>query len=516
VNNCKKLKSIIEKNNYLSKDKIAICLKESHLKKISLYQTILNFKFLDSHTLQKISSQITGYPFIDLSEIEVDKNCLSYIPFDFCETNKILCFKITEKNLFLATEDPQNILLIDKIKKDFAQDLEILPHHADYKKILNILQLSKKKYLSVSDTEKELISLIDKIIDKAVLLEASDVHIQPDHNLVNIKYRIDGILKNSLILHKDIFGAICVRLKIISKLDISESRKPQNGSFSKNIDGRNIDFRISTHPTIYGENIVIRILDPSVSVLTLEQLGFFDNDVEFLKKIIKRPSGMIINCGPTGSGKTTTMYALFQEINLENYNVMTLEQPIEYKIAGIRQTEILENSNLDFAKGMRSILRQDPDIIYISEIRDSETAKIALRASITGHLVLVTVHSKDCLGAITRLVELGINPSTLSENLLLIISQRLVRKICKICQAKGCDDCHNGFKGRTVVPEFLHLDDTCSEILAKFENNWRQNMKIKLKKTFLESSNQLIKKGLTNDEEIFRCLGFNTTNILVS
>ena len=355
---------------------------------------------------------------------------------------------------------------------------------------------------------------METILTQAVKAGASDIHFQPEDQFIRLRYRIDGLLQTEQTFHKQDWSGIAVRLKIMAGLDIAESRRPQSGRFDLRLAGHQVDFRLSTHPTLFGENIVVRLLDKDKSLLRLSELGFSQTHIDYLKKVSSLPQGMIIVSGPTGSGKTTSLYALFAEMDSRNRNIMTLEEPVEYHLPGIRQTEIKEGGIISFADGVRSILRQDPDVIFIGEIRDEATAKMALRSAMTGHLVIATVHSYDCYGVPARLVDLGLQPSLLAGHILCAVSQRLVRKICPACQASpipnefrnmdskirterpectqeylrtqesaifekqiskgagyGCEDCHQtGYKGRSAVVEILPFDDEIDQITANGAN----------------------------------------------
>ena len=325
----------------------------------------------------------------------------------------------------------------------------------------------------------------------AVKQRASDIHFEPEAQFARIRYRIDGVLRQVRSLHKDYWPAIVVRLKIIAGMNIAENRAPQDGRISLRLRGRVVDFRVSAQPTIHGENIVLRILDRNQAIVPLDQLGIAEDSLEKLQLMIARPEGIILVTGPTGSGKTTTLYSILNHINSEQINIMTLEDPVEYPLPLIRQSSINEGK-LDFAEGIRSMMRQDPDVILVGEIRDRDTAEMAFRAAMTGHQVLSTLHTNSALGALPRLADIGISNQIVAGNIIGISAQRLVRRLCLQCReaytpgelekrllgitdseqllyhAKGCSACQGqGYQGRFSVTEVLRFDDDIDELILQ-------------------------------------------------
>jgi type II secretory ATPase GspE/PulE/Tfp pilus assembly ATPase PilB-like protein len=336
-----------------------------------------------------------------------------------------------------------------------------------------------------------MVRLVDAVLNDAVHHGASDLHFEPEAQFLRVRYRIDGKMVQIRSVHKDYWSAIAVRIKIMSNMNIAENRKPQDGRIETEILGRKIDFRVSTQPTINGENIVMRILDEKQSIMTLEKLGFSENSNNVLKKIVQRPEGVIILTGPTGSGKTTTLYTVLNYINSIDKNIMTLEDPVEYRIPLIRQSNIRHDIGMDFATGIKAILRQDPDVILVGEIRDKDTAITAIQAAMTGHQVYSSLHTNDSLSAIPRLMNIGVPTYLLSGALIGIIAQRLARKLCVHCkkeqpitdfekkllgpkyanvtqlyQAVGCDKCSHGYKGRMAISEILPFDRELDEMIV--------------------------------------------------
>lgn len=351
---------------------------------------------------------------------------------------------------------------------------------------------------------------IEKLIDHAFKLKASDIHIEPFKETVRVRFRIDGSLylvsEFSTFMSKEVVSVV----KVMASLDIAEKRIPQDGKIAFKLEENEIDIRVSVIPTVHGEKIVLRLLSKLDSNLNIGKIGLTEKEEKLVKNLISKPQGMILVTGPTGSGKTTTIYSILNELNSVNKNITTIEDPIEYEVEGVNQTQVNHKIDLDFAKVLRSVLRQDPDIIVIGEIRDTETARIALKASLTGHLVLSTLHTNDAASAVVRLKDMGVEPYLISAALNLVIAQRLLRKLCPDCkklspdgrsyQNIGCEKCNDlGFKGRTGVFEILELNN---EIKHEIDKNCNLNTIKELAvkngmQTLFDSSNELIEKGLT-------------------
>src|SRR5690606_30920506 len=336
------------------------------------------------------------------------------------------------------------------------------------------------------------VRLVGALLMDAVKRSASDIHFEPEYAFLRIRYRIDGVLQQIRSLHKTYWPGIAVRLKVISGMDIAETRSPQDGRLNINLGGRPIDFRVASHPTIHGENIVLRVLDREKSIIPLDRMGLRSETLEELKLMMARPEGMVIVTGPTGSGKTTTLYSLLSHLNTESVNIMTLEDPVEYPVTMMRQTSVAEVNKVDFANGIRSIMRQDPDIILVGEIRDEDTATMAFRAAMTGHQVFSTLHTNSALGTFPRLLDIGISPDIMAGNIIGVVAQRLVRVLCPHCketyspdsderkllgltpraEAKiyrqvGCKRCnYTGYRGRMAIIELLRIDSDMDALIA--------------------------------------------------
>lgn len=450
---------------------------------------------------------------IDIKKITPEDYLLAKIPKEFAIKFKVVPITETDTNVKIATNDPYNIVILDQIGEFFSgKEVVAVPYSESqmieavdkfYKtsysqnieEIIEELEVNVHNITSNSDATQEsspAVRLVNALLYDAIRIGASDIHIEPDEFFVRVRLRIDGVMINKVMVHKNHWSSICVRVKVLSGMNIAESRKPQDGAINMIIQGRPIDFRVSLIPTIHGENIVIRILDRTHGIISLEDLGFNKFNLGLLKLALQKPEGIVIITGPTGSGKTTTLYSVLAMINSIDQNIMTLEEPVEYRLPIIRQSEINHRAGFDFGSGLRSLLRQDPDIIFLGEIRDQETAQTALRASATGHQVFSTLHTNSAISAITRLVDIGIQPFMLSNSLVAVVAQRLVRKLCPHCkvetamsekmkqvfelpmerdypifEAKGCNKCFNlGYKGRIVISEVLFIDDELNLIIS--------------------------------------------------
>ena len=381
--------------------------------------------------------------------------------------------------------------------------------------------------------EVPVIRLVDSLIGRGIQEGATDIHVEPEERLVRNRYRVDGILRQGPDIPKELQGAVIARLKVMGNLDIAENRLPQDGRISFQFGGRGIDIRISTFPTVQGENLVLRILDRAKLVLGLEQLGFSPDQLTFFRRILQSPNGIILVTGPTGSGKTTTLYSAMSNLNAEEKNILTIEDPVEYEIPGIRQSQVNVKAGLTFGASLRHMLRQDPDVIMVGEMRDEETTDIAIRAALTGHLVFSTLHTNDAAGAIPRLADMGAPPFLLSSALLLVVAQRLVRTICVSCkeeaepdpallkrlglqgkedqlkffQGKGCDKCgFTGYRGRIGIFELLQMTPEMSPlILERVDSHTIQRAaRAQGMRTLMEDGIRKALRGRTTLEEVAR------------
>ena len=504
----------------VSKDQIEVAIREQkNIGKMEDIPSIMvRMGFISDKTLSEILNANTDAKNIDLKSLIIDQDLVRKIPKGFAMQNKVVAVGLFQDTVTVATTDIFNIVVSDQIKRFFPLNYNIQLIYASEADIINTIDRYYDYDMSIDGILKEIetgsatgneeqalqgdykspmVRLVDAILTDAVRVGASDLHFEPENFFLRLRYRIDGKMEQIKAFHKDYWNSIAVRIKIMSGMNIAETRKAQDGRINAQILGRNIDFRVSSQPTIDGENIVMRILDEKKSILDLNKLGYFPRTQNIIKKCIKRPDGIVVITGPTGSGKTTTLYTILNMINSIDKNIMTLENPVEYRIPLIRQTNINPEIGLDFADGIRTLMRQDPDVILVGEIRDKETAVAAVQAAMTGHQVYSSLHTNDAFSAIPRLMQIGVEPYLLSGSLICIIAQRLVRRLCPHCKekypiteeekkivsrlfgdkiaskvnelyrAKGCDKCRNtGFSGRMAVVEIIDVDKELDEMIV--------------------------------------------------
>lgn len=454
------LKKRLLSKGIVSQDQIVIALKEAKAQDKTLGQALISLGFITPKVLQDALSEAAGWDAIDLSKIVIDTEIRQRLPQEIALRYKMLPLYKHENTVHIALCESHNIIAQDHLRRYFPSPEKINLCIAPEQDILDMIQGSYYRGNTLEELFQELekihtqedqntkhnslfnlednksIQLVHSIIFHGVRLGASDIHFHPEESFIRLRYRLDGFLEQITSFHKEIWSRICVRLKLLGNMNIAESRKPQNGRFTLTMGARDVDFRVASHPTIHGESLVLRILDKTKSLRPLEELGFTPSQVELLKTSLKKPQGLYVITGPTGSGKTTTLYSMLSYLQSSDLNLMTLEDPVEYKLPFIRQSEIHNGGGISFAEGVRSLLRQDPDVIFIGEIRDEETAQIALRAAMTGHRVLTTLHTNDAFGVIQRFKDLGVSPQDLAENLVFATAQRLLRKYCTTCKAR--------------------------------------------------------------------------------
>ena len=513
----RQLGQILLAQGVISEDQLRIALLEQMKNSQALGKLLVSLGFLSEATLRDALGKALGKRSVDLSNAVIDAQALRMVPRELAKRHRILPldWDAEANRLTLATADVNDIVGVDKIRAllpdavgietVIAGESEILRavdqyygHELSIDGILNEIETGEIDYRSIAASTDEysqpVVRLINALITDAVKREASDLHFEPEASFLRIRYRIDGILRQIRALHKSYWPAMAVRIKVISGMNIAETRAPQDGRISLNVSGRPIDFRVSSQPTVHGENIVLRVLDRQKGLMPLERLGLDEDQLHRLRLMIARPEGLILATGPTGSGKTTTLYSILNQINSEAINVMTLEDPVEYPLGMIRQTSIADALKLDFANGVRSMMRQDPDVILVGEIRDAETAEMAFRAAMTGHQVYSTLHTNSALGALPRLADIGILADIMAGNIIGVIAQRLVRKLCVHCRqpyraephemrllgagagapapvlyrAVGCEACeYQGYRGRQALMEILRMDDELDELVAR-------------------------------------------------
>ena len=497
----------------IAEDQLEIALREQKDNGSMLGTILVEMGFITESALGEVLAESAGTSTFDASQVRVDPTLLEKIPQEVCARNKVIpVSQEADGSIQLAMADVYNVLAIDQVRRYFDKGAKIVPLFATESEISDQIDRYYKYEMSIDGILREIetgirdntqldgqaegyvnptVRLIDALLIDSVKQGASDIHFEPEGTFLRLRYRIDGKLEQIRSFHRDYWAAMLVRLKIMSQMNIAETRQAQDGRIGFNVMGKEVDFRVATQPTVHGENVVLRLLDKSKALISLESLGFREHNMELLKKCLKRPEGIIIVTGPTGSGKTTTLYSILSFINSIDVNIMTLEDPVEYKLPLIRQTYVKEGT-MTFAGGIKSLMRQDPDIIFIGEVRDEETAINAVRAALTGHQVYTTLHTNDALGAIPRLGDIGVPAHMLSGSLICSLAQRLARKLCPDCKepytaneeecrilgvdpsdpptiykAVGCESCGNkGHKGRTAILEILRVDDGMNELIS--------------------------------------------------
>jgi type IV pilus assembly protein PilB len=462
--------------------------------------------------------------------------------------NLIIPLKKNGEKLFVAMADPMDFIVIDDLRLSTGFQIETAIATKDdilraINKFYNIdegfeeligdtLQRENAREEDVTDQNSPVVRLVNQILSNAAVQRASDIHIDPQEAKVVIRYRIDGVLRSERVLPRHMQSVLTARIKIMANMDITEHRVPQDGRIRINLDFQPIDLRVSTLPTVFGEKIVMRLIDMSANLNDISKLGFNQLNLNRFKEMIEKPTGIVLITGPTGSGKSSTLYAALNKLNSEEVNIITIEDPVEYQLEGINQIQVNQNVGMTFAAGLRSILRQDPNIIMVGEIRDKETAEVAIRASLTGHLVLSTLHTNDSIGTVTRLLDMGVEPFLLASSLSGIVSQRLVRRGCRDCmevhepskreqeiflkrgikidrisRGRGCSSCNmTGYKGRIALHEVLILNDEIRRVIMNGESlQTLRELAVKNQTIFLIDDGLLkVKQGLTTTEEVLR------------
>jgi general secretion pathway protein E/type IV pilus assembly protein PilB len=535
----------------ITEDQLNVALQEKKISGKMLGEVLVELGFIEEDTLTLFLAESSGFGVFDPRNTIVDGEALAILTKRVALEHQILPISFTEDAIYVAMSDPYDVVALDTLRRFMPhKNYQIKPmvttssilsdaidasygYASSIKGILEELEEGKEQKEVASLSEKEafmhpIVRLVNALVFEAVKLGASDLHFEPEENFVRLRYRLDGVLFTAQILHKQHWNGISQRLKIMSEMNIADKFSPQDGRFNLNIGGREADFRVSSLPTVHGENIVLRVLDKSESIMPMEALGFSQENLRKLKIATAKPEGIIIVTGPTGSGKSTSLYSILNEINDVEVNIQTLEDPVEYSLPMIRQTHVREGI-LEFADGIKALLRQDPDIIFIGEVRDNVTAEMALKAAMTGHQVYTSLHTNDSFGAIPRLLDLGLKPAMLSGAIIAVFAQRLARRLCKVCrqehvlsveecallglssvdqptvyQAKegGCSLCNNtGYKGRVALVEILLFDEELDELLARNESK-AELKAVALKKGFKSMKDDGILKVLDGMTDI--------------
>ncbi len=552
-----RLGDLMIQQGLITQDQLRIALIEQENNNISLGRQLVRLGFVSENMVRDLVAHTIGQEIIDLSTVVADVDALSMVPEDFSRRFHLLpvAYEDATKTMIVAMADIFNVVALDQLRAMLGGQIQLKPvlageaqleEHIDQfygyelsvDGILREIETGEIDYQSLTAEGDEytqpVVRLVGALLMDAVKRFASDIHFEPEFAFLRIRYRIDGVLQQVRSLHKSYWPGIAVRLKVISGMDIAETRAPQDGRLSMNLCGRPIDFRVSAHPTIHGENIVLRVLDRERSIIPLERMGLRTSTLEQLQLMMSRPEGILIVTGPTGSGKTTTLYSLLSHQNTEAVNIMTLEDPVEYPVTQMRQTSVAEVNKVDFANGIRSIMRQDPDIILVGEVRDSDTATMAFRAAMTGHQVFTTLHTNSALGAFPRLLDIGISPDIMAGNIIGVVAQRLVRVLCPHCKESakpsdeerkilgvnvneaiqifkhsGCKRCNQtGYRGRMAIMELLRIDADMDSLIAR-RAHFDELRQLALKKGFTTLADDGVRRileGYTSIEEVMRVI----------
>lgn len=556
----KRLGEILVNQGILTDEMLAKVLNEQKKTKLRFGQYLIREGIVKEKQIIDLLSEQLNIKKYQVQEYPLDFDIVRYIPVDVAQKNQVVPLKINGNLLEVGTADPLDIKILDYIEK--LTNLEVEPvicsemeinqlinsmygAQSDLGDLMDNMEIDSKSedepatqesvhISSLQDQAGEalVVRLTNSIFAQAVRSKASDIHISPQHNTVQLRFRIDGRLIEMPSPPKSIFLSVIARIKIIANMDITVSRIPQDGRFTLKTENKEINVRVSSIPTIHGENIVMRLLDMSAGIYTLNNLGMDPQDMAKIESMCVKPYGMILSTGPTGSGKSTSLYAILHSINKPDINIITLEDPVEYRVNDIRQVQLNTKAGMTFASGLRSILRQDPDVIMVGEIRDAETAAVSVQAAQTGHRVLSTVHTNDAAGVITRFIDMGIEPFLIASVLMVSFAQRLVRTVCPYCRepynpppnalavfgittqeaaqanfqrGKGCTQCNNtGYKGRTGVFEVLVVDEMVQDMIVGQRPSpeiTRAAVAEGKLKTLQKDAAQKVLKGITTLEE---------------
>lgn len=552
-----RLGDLMVQQGLITQDQLRIALIEQDQNNLPLGKQLVRLGFVSESMVRDLVAHTIGQESIDLSTVVADIDALSMVPEDFSRRYHVLpvSYDDTSKIMIVAMADMFNVVALDQLRAMLGGQIQLKPvlaaeaqleefidqfygYELSVDGILREIETGEIDYQSLAENGNEytqpVVRLVGALLMDAVKRGASDIHFEPEYAFLRIRYRVDGVLQQVRSLHKTYWPGVAVRLKVVSGMDIAETRSPQDGRLNMNLCGRPIDFRVSTHPTINGENIVLRVLDREKSIIPLERMGLRSTTLDELKFMMTRPEGIVIVTGPTGSGKTTTLYSLLSHLNTEAVNIMTLEDPVEYPVTMMRQTSVAEVNKVDFANGIRSIMRQDPDIILVGEIRDEDTATMAFRAAMTGHQVFSTLHTNSALGTFPRLLDIGISPEIMAGNIIGVVAQRLVRVLCPHCKEavkpsdderkilgvsqseavqifrhKGCKRCaFTGFRGRMAIIELLRVDSDMDALIAR-RAHLDELRKLALQKGFVTLADDGIRRileGYTSIDEVMRVI----------
>ncbi len=552
---------IVLVKGFATEEEVNKALSIQHVTKEPLLKILEDIGAITDEQAAQVLAEQWGLDYVNLLNYKIDKEILNLLDPDRARYYGIFLLKKEGDTYHVAIADPTNIEAMDYLRLILGNNIKF------YVSTRAAINQAIEKYYEMESALKQaeeeaggpspeivreeeevdisklrqlgeeapVIRLVNNIISQAIVEGASDIHVEPLEKSLRVRYRIDGILYEKQTFPKSVQPGIISRFKIMSNMDIAEKRVPQDGRISLKFEGRKIDFRVSTLPTVFGEKVVLRILDTSKALMPLEKLGFSAENLKKFEDIINQPYGMILISGPTGSGKTTTLYSALQRLNTPTRNIITVEDPVEYRLKGINQVQVNEKAGLKFSTALRSILRQDPDIILIGEIRDAETAKIAIEAALTGHLVFSTIHTNDSASIPTRLIDMGVEPFLVASSLIGATAQRLIRRVCKYCRrpyrpstevlenlgfvtsrdiseiafykGEGCDKCnHTGYKGRLAINEILPITPAIQKLIMRNASSREISEQARKEgmKTLLDDALNKAAEGLTTIEEVLR------------
>ena len=554
----KRLGDVLIDKGLITLDQLKIALSEQKNNDLPIGKMLVELGFISDSVIRDVVGETLGHESVDLSQMVPDAEALAMVDKDLAiqlHLIPMLYFSATNE-LTVAMTDTMDLQALDRLRAAVGASVEIKANLAVESEIqqaidkfygyelsvdgiLNELETGVIDLQSLQTTDTEysqpIVRLMNALLADAVKSGASDVHIEPEEGFIRIRYRIDGVLRQIRSLHRKFLSAIIVRVKVMADMNIADTRIAQDGRISLGISGRNIDFRVSSQPTTWGENLVLRVLDRQKGIVEMKNMGLRDDMLMRLQIMMSRPEGILLVTGPTGSGKTTTLYSMITELNNADINIMTLEDPVEYPLPMIRQTSVNEAAKLDFATGIRSMMRQDPDVILIGEIRDRDTAEMAMRAAMTGHKVFSTLHTNSAVGIFPRLMDIGVSPEILAGNIIGVISQRLVRQLCDDCkkekplddtermllglednvqtvfEADGCSSCNYiGYRGRFALMEVLRMDSDLDEMIVN-QCSMNEFKQAAIEKGFVsiqDDAARWVADGRTSIEEITRVIDF--------
>ncbi|PZD93145.1 type II secretion system protein GspE [Paenibacillus sambharensis] len=544
----KRLGDLLVESRIISQEQLQEALAEQSKSKQKLGDLLITQGYITEQQLIEVLEFQLGIPHVSLYKYQIDPTITQIIPESLARRYQAIPFHKEGGKLMVAMADPLDYFAIEELRMSTGFRIEpaisskdelqraIARHYGLQDSMSQMMvELPSQEEIretEITDEDSPVVRLVNQMIQQAVQLQVSDIHVDPGEGNVAIRYRVDGVLRTERMIPKQMQGFITARLKIMARLNIAERRLPQDGRIKMQVDYRTVDIRVSTLPTIHGEKIVLRILDLSIGVKALDHLGFGSHNHQAFKSMIEKPYGIILITGPTGSGKTTTLYSALHHLNQEGVNIMTLEDPVEYQLEGINQVHVNPGIGLTFAAGLRSILRQDPNIVMVGEIRDTETAEMAIRASLTGHLVLSTLHTNDSVSTVTRFRDMGIETYLIASSLVGVVAQRLVRRICPDCKkayepseqeaiylksrgivadklhkGTGCGSCNKtGYRGRLAVHEVLALNDRLRQLIAQGATiqELREEAKAAGMVQLMDDGLEKVKLGATTLQEVLR------------